>query len=85
MSQSETIVRECLCKSLQRPASQAGELDLSESLAYGYGFTSLDLIMLITSVCSAAGVELTEFTEDDVAQLQTPSDLVNLLAARMPA
>ncbi|MFL6624803.1 MAG: acyl carrier protein [Sulfurifustis sp.] len=85
MSHIETIVRESLCKTLKRPPSQAGELKLEESLAYAYGLTSLDLIMLMTAVCSTAGVPLTEFTEDDIAQVRTPADIVNLLRAKTPA
>lgn len=85
MSHIETIVRESLCKTLKRPPSQADELKLEESLAYAYGLTSLDLIMLMTAVCSTAGVPLTEFTEDDIAQVRTPADIVNLLRAKAPA
>lgn len=82
MSPIETIVRQQLCKTLKRPPSQAGRLNLAESLVYGYGLTSLDLIMLMTAVCAEAGVPLTEFTEEDIAQVRTPSDIVNLLTGR---
>jgi acyl carrier protein len=52
---------------------------------YGYGLASLDLIMLMTSVCSDAGVPLTRFDEEDIARLRTPSDIVNLLTTKVSA
>jgi acyl carrier protein len=85
MSSVEMIVRERLCKTLKRPPDQLAFLNLSEDLVYGYGLASLDLIMLMTAVCSDAGVALTEFTEEDISRLRTASDIVKLLASKTPA
>jgi len=85
MSRIETIVRRCLCLTLKRPVDQVELLNLDEDLMYGFGLTSVDRIMLMTSVCADAGVQLTHFNEDDIGQLRTPSDIVMLLTSKVPA
>lgn len=85
MSNIETIVRERLCKVLEKPSEQSASLNLDEDLVYGYGLGSLDLIMMMSSVCSDAGVPLTELSEDDISRLRTPSDIVGLLTSKMPS
>ena len=85
MSEVEKIVRDCLCQVLNRPLEQGPELKLDESLTYEFGLGSLDLIMLMSSVCTEAGVPLTELNEDDIGRLRTPSDIVKLLISKQPA
>jgi acyl carrier protein len=85
VSDIETIVRQRLCAVLERPAEQSASLNLEEDLSYGYGLGSLDLIMMMSSVCSDAGVPLTELSEDDIGRLRTPADIVSLLTSKMPA
>jgi len=85
VSNIEMIVRQRLCRTLKRPADQVGLLNLYEDLMYDYGLASLDLIMLMTSICSDAGVPLTDFDEEDIARLRTPSDIVNLLTSKASA
>lgn len=85
MSNIETIVRLNICNSLQKPAEESGQLDMDASLVYEYGLGSLDLIMLMSAVCTEADVPLTELSEDDVAKLRTPADIVNLLTSKIPA
>jgi acyl carrier protein len=85
VSNIETIVRQRLCGTLKRSQDQAASLNLEEDLVYGYGLASLDLIMLMTSVCSDAGVPLTNFDTDDLSRLRRPSDIVALLAAKAPS
>jgi acyl carrier protein len=80
----EKIVRQRLSKVLDGRDDGAG-LNLDADLGDGYGLGSLDLIMLMSSVCSEAGVPLTELGEDDIARLRTPMDIIDLLASRMPA
>ena len=48
-----------------------GELDLAADLAYEYGLTSLNKVLLVTSVCDDAGVDLRHFTEQDLAGMRT--------------
>jgi acyl carrier protein len=85
VSNIETIVRQRLCKVLERPSDQSDTLNLDEDLTYGYGLGSLDLIMMMSSVCSDAGVPLTELSEDDIGRLRTPADIVGLLNSKMPS
>jgi acyl carrier protein len=76
----ETIVRSCLCRTLSRPENEADRLDLAQSLKLDYGLVSLDLIVLMTSICTAAEVPLTALSEDDISSIQTPGDIVSLLS-----
>jgi hypothetical protein len=56
------------------------ELDLTADLADEYGLTSLNKVLLLTSVCDDAAVELSRFTEHDLAATRTAGDLVAALA-----
>jgi acyl carrier protein len=80
----EKIVRQRLSKAVN-DQDEGRSLNLDDELGDGYGLGSLDLIMLMSSVCSDAGVPLTELSEDDIARLRTPSDIVDLLTAKTPA
>jgi acyl carrier protein len=62
-----------------------GELDMAADLAGEYGLTSLNKVLLVTSVCEAAGVDLGHFTEQDLAAMRTGADLVGALAAHQGA
>lgn len=84
MTDIERIVRERLCTTLNRSSDTCGLLDLDHSLGSEYGLSSLDLIVLMSSVCDEAEVPLTALSEDDIAALQTPSDIVSLLASKAP-
>lgn len=84
MKEIEKIVRQRLSKALDGQDGGTG-LNLDEDLGDGYGLSSLDLIMLMSSVCSEAGVPLTALGEDDIARLRTPMDIIGLLASKTPA
>ncbi len=84
MSDIEAIVRERLSKALNRNPDQGRLLNLDDSLGLEYGLSSLDLIVLMSSVCTDAEVPLTDLSEDDIGALQTPSDIVSLLTSRSP-
>lgn len=62
------------------PASIDLDLDLSE----GYGLTSLNKVLFLMSVCGDTGVELSAFTEPDVADMRTLGDVVTALAKHAP-
>jgi acyl carrier protein len=81
MSHFEAVVRTCLARTIRRPADQAGALDLTADFTYGYGLTSLDLIVLVSDICNDANVPLTRFDEDAIARLHAPADIVDLLNA----
>lgn len=82
MSKIESIVREHLCKALARPTDQGNLLNLNENLGLGYGLSSLDLIMLMSGICTDAAIPLTELSENDIGALHTPSDIVQLLSLK---
>ena len=75
MKDAESVIRKCLCDVVEgalRPES----VDMSCSLVDHYGVTSLQMVMLMTSVCEDADVPLTSFTERDIAAIRTPNDMV---------
>lgn len=82
MKNHEAIVRENLGRLLNRSPAEAQSLDLDADLAYEFGLTSLDMILMMTSICESAGIALTEFGEEDLAGLRTPRNVVELLSAK---
>ncbi|MGS0981237.1 phosphopantetheine-binding protein [Burkholderia glumae] len=82
MSEIETIVRRHLAEAAGKDAAGAAALPLDADLVYDLGLTSLDLIVLMSTVCESAGVPLTEFTEDDLAALRGARDIVGLLSSK---
>lgn len=78
----EQIVRENLCKSLRLPTEEAAKINLDHDLVFEFGLASLDKIVLMTSVCTEVDVALTEFDEDDLAKLQTPRGIINVLQSK---
>lgn len=82
MTDIEPAVREALASTLRRPPGDAPTLDLAQDLKIDYGLSSLDLIMMMSALCTETGVPLTAFDEDDIAKLQTPGDIVRLLASK---
>lgn len=62
----------------------AEDVDLELNLADGYGLTSLNKVLFLMSVCGATNVELSAFTEPDVAGMQTLADVITALSAHAP-
>lgn len=56
-----------------------GRLDLDADLRDVHGLTSLLMTVLLTTVCDETKVPLTQFTEDDLAAIRTPNDMVAAL------
>ncbi|MCR6480870.1 hypothetical protein NU688_32265 [Variovorax sp. ZS18.2.2] len=81
----EAIVRSNLTKALKQADNPAFQLDMDEDLTYGYGLTSLDMIMLMSSTCAEAGIPLTELAEDDIGKMKTPRDILVTLSTRATA
>lgn len=82
MKNHEGTVRDNLCRLLNRSPGEAQLLNLDADLVYDFGLTSLDMIMMMTSICESAGIALTEFGEEDLARLRTPRDVIDLLSAK---
>jgi hypothetical protein len=62
----------------------AADLDLTVNMADGYGLTSLNKVLFLMSVCTETGVDLSAFTEADVAAMYTLEDVVTALSAHAP-
>lgn len=78
----EGIVRTRAAQLVEVPP---GDLDLTVDLADHYGLTSLTKVLLVTSVCDEAGVDLAHLTEQDVGAVRSGADLVAAVAARLGA
>jgi acyl carrier protein len=78
MCEVERIVREGFARVLNEPELQPGRIDIDREMS-DYGLTSLNKILLITSVCDEAQVDLFHFTEHDLARMRTPRDVIEAL------
>jgi acyl carrier protein len=80
MNSIETVVSQDLARLISVPAHRADAVDLDADLYGHYGLTSLNMVLLMTSVCEKTKTALIHFTEDDIARLQTPRDIVSLIS-----
>ncbi|MFC5472493.1 acyl carrier protein [Paraherbaspirillum soli] len=79
----ENIVREHLAETLGYSSEQSKELKLDADLFDHYGLTSLTMVMLMTTICPAAKIQLSALTDRDVAKLHTPQDIINLIDEKL--
>lgn len=75
----ENAVRESLALVLDLDIAP-GDLDLDVDLVDGYGLTSLNRVLFLTSVCDETGVALSNFTEHDVARMRTLRDVTEAVS-----
>jgi acyl carrier protein len=61
------------------------DIDLGVDMADGYGLTSLNKILFLMSLCDETGVELSAFTEPDVAAMRTLRDVIGALGRHVEA
>ena len=80
MNSIETVVSQDLARLISASAHRADAVDLDADLYGHYGLTSLNMVLLMTSVCEKTKTALIHFTEDDIARLQTPRDIVSLIS-----
>lgn len=59
----------------------AAELDFDCDMASDYSLTSLNKVLLLTSLCDETEVDLSHFTEEDVAGMRTLRDVIDALGA----
>src|ERR1700728_3040518 len=71
----ETTARDHLAPLLEADVVPA-DIDPSVDMAHGYGLTSLNKIVFLMSLCDDTGVDLSAFTELDVADMRTLGDVV---------
>jgi hypothetical protein len=58
------------------------ELDFDADMVDRYGLTSLNKVVFLSSACTTANVSLAAFTELDLAELRTLTDVAAALYAR---
>ncbi|WP_055589248.1 acyl carrier protein [Peterkaempfera griseoplana] len=56
------------------------DLEPDADMAERYGLTSLNKVLFMMSVCDEAGVDLSCFTEHDIARLRTLREVADALA-----
>jgi acyl carrier protein len=78
MSNLQSIVSRNLAELLDVDVDR---IALDADLSAEYGLTSLNLVLLMTSLCEETGTPLFKFTDKDIANLRTPRDVVTLFAA----
>lgn len=78
----ETVVEKC-CRDLLGDGRVERTLDMESSLVEGYGFSSLQLVTLVTTACEEAGLPLTALTDQDIARIKTPTDMVTVIRGAM--
>jgi len=77
MSNLESIVSRNLARLLDVDVDR---IALDAGLSDEYGLTSLNLVVLVTSLCEETGTPVFKFTDKDIANLRTPRDVVTLFA-----
>lgn len=80
MQATELIVRTYIANLIS--SNDPASIDLAMPLTEGIGLSSLDLVILITSVFKGAMVPMTLLTEQDIKSIHTGNDLVQTLAAK---
>ena len=74
----EQAVRSHLQRLLHK--HQNDSIDFDAHLFDELGLTSINLVVLMTSLCEDLDVSLFEFTEADLARLKRPRDIVDLFS-----
>jgi acyl carrier protein len=75
----EIAARENLSRALEADVAP-DDIDLDVDMVEEYGLTSLNKVLFLTSVCDDTGVELSNFTEHDLARMRTLRDVIASLA-----
>jgi len=79
VTEPQTIVSRNLARLLDPQASKSTGIDLDADLAAQYGLTSLSMVLLITSICEDAEIDLTRISEDEFQRLRTTRDVIALV------
>jgi acyl carrier protein len=80
MNPIETVVSQDLARLTSGTTHGDASVDFDADLYGHYGLTSLNMMLLMTSVCEKTKTALIHFTEQDIARLQTPRDIVSLIS-----
>lgn len=79
MTPVEAAVSNCLIRLLSPEDGVTGVIDLDADLFERYGLTSLNMVLLMTSLCEETNTDLTLFTDQDIARLRTPRHVAGLI------
>jgi len=60
---------------------EPGDIDLDLDMVDTYGLTSMNKVLFLMSACDDTGVNLSAFTEPDVARMRTLRDVTTALEA----
>lgn len=78
----EMVVEKC-CRDLLGDGRAERTLDMDRPLVEGFGFSSLQLVTLVTTACEESGLALTALTDQDIARIKTPKDMVTVIRDAM--
>ena len=76
----ETMTRHVLAGLLSSSRTPE-EIDLDADLTRDLGLSSLNKVLLLTALCEDTGVGLSHFTEQDLARMTTPRQILDALIA----
>jgi acyl carrier protein len=79
MPELEAAARDNLARVIETEHAPE-ELDLGADMAETYGLTSMNKILFLMSLCEETGVELSVFTEPDVAAMHRLADVIAAFA-----
>jgi acyl carrier protein len=83
MTDIEAKVQSCYRELLGAPRDQP--VDMRRRLVEEDGFSSLQLVSFVTTVCEETGLPLTVLTEQDIARMKTASDIVAIIQTALEA
>jgi acyl carrier protein len=75
---TEAAAREHLARLLDSDI-KPDDINLDTDMADGYGLTSLKKVVFLMALCDDEGVDLSVFTEPDVAAMRTLGDVTRAL------
>ncbi|ARS66226.1 acyl carrier protein [Sinorhizobium meliloti] len=77
MSDLQSIVKRNLAQLIDLDVDR---IALDAKLADEYGLTSLNLVVLVTTLCEETGTPVFNFSDNDIANLRSARDVVNMFA-----
>jgi acyl carrier protein len=78
MTDIEAIVRRCY-RELLGTARWDDTIDMGRRRFEDDGMSSLQLVTFVTTVCDESGLPLTALTEQDIARMKTPGDVIAII------
>lgn len=73
----EAMARRNLARLLQEVPPE--DIDPDGDMVNEYGLTSLNMVLFLTAMCNESGVGVSNFTEQDLADMRTMRDVTSRL------